>query len=232
MLQAYHFDMSQLYEDYRDEFHRDMATLESLISASSNEGEDQESKFSDADGDTLTFDPTSGVQRWRKTEDGWEREDIPDDDTTAETPQEENDPAPAWAKKLYKKIALVTHPDRTSADPRKEKLNKVFADSARAMSEGDYEKLLGYALDLDLDIMSDDVDSIPLIKKRISDIKQEITTIEGSLEWLWGESLELPDIRAGVAKVYLQGKGFTINIEDAAAMIKTLENSSAKDREG
>lgn len=231
MLQAYHFDMIQLYEEYKTEFYGDMLELEKLAGTKSQKDEEAQLESTGAQehsGDTLTLDPSDPWQKWKKTEDGWERQDDYSTQDREAEQEDEKEVIPPWAKKLYKKIALVSHPDKTFSDPRKDKLSKVFSESARAMAAGDYEKLLGYALDLDLDITSDGIDTTPLLKKRITDIKQEISSIEKSMEWLWGESMGLPDIRPGIAAMYLRGRGIALNIEELSAMINALENRDAK----
>ena len=220
MLQAYKIDISGLHEDYKTEFFRDMSFIEKQVnSAPSDDAESRESNS-----ECLKIDPGDVNQRWRKTEDGWEREDDP----SAEEPALDRDTkptAPEWAKKLYKKIALVSHPDRTLQDHRRDKLNKIFTDSAQAMGEGDFKRLLGYALDLDIDI-EDNETAVPLLTERIADLKQEIAEIERSLSWLWGESLGALDVRVKIAQSYLSSKQITLNKNDIMSIIQEIEESN------
>ena len=225
MLQSYKIDAELLYEDYRSEFYSDMSFIESKLSPQ-EKNEEAVPPESPPDIDTLKIDPSSKDQRWRKTDEGWEREDSPEEDTpSAEDPSKPA--APSWAKKLYKKIALVAHPDRTLEKDNKKRLNKIFTDSAGAMSTGDFNKLLGYALDLGIDLQDADVDHVPLITSRIESVKQELKAIEESLEWLWGESLGVSNLRKAVATTYLRKKGIDVNTDELVSIIKEMENDNA-----
>ena len=225
MLQSYKIDAELLYEDYRSEFYSDMSFIESRLKP--QEKSEETPLPEDPPGmDTLKIDPNSKEQRWRKTEEGWEREDSPENDTLP-TEDSSKPVAPAWAKKLYKKIALVSHPDRTLEKDNKKRLNKIFTDSAGAMSTGDFNKLLGYALDLGIDLQDADVDHVPLITSRIESVKKELKVIEESLEWLWGESLGVSSLRNAVATAYLKKKGVDVNTDELASIIKEMENDNA-----
>jgi len=219
MLQSYSTDMHILHEEYQSEFFRDMSFIESKLSTKEQPATDEVPSGENAP-DCLKIDPAEKTQRWKKTEDGWEKE------TTLPPSEEPLKPViPSWAKKLYKKIALVSHPDRTLQDHRRDKLNKIFTDSAQAVGEGDYKRLLGYALDLDIEI-EDVSNAALLLSERIAVLKHEISTVEGSLPWLWGESLDLPHVRAKVAHSYFSNKDISLNNEEIISIIDEIEESS------
>ena len=225
MLQSYKTDMEILYEDYKSEFFRNMTELESKCTPQEEEKPAPDEASSGAD--TLTIDPSSSEQRWRKTEDGWERDDEGSSPDESQEPEEEVDNAPAWAKKLYKKIAMLAHPDRTlnEAEARKSKLNKLFTDSAQAMSDGNWKKLLGYALELDIPV-EDGPATIPMLEERIKTLKVEIAEVQSSLEWLWGEHFGVHEVRMRIAAGFLAKKNIPMKNEDLVTIIREMEKAS------
>lgn len=222
MLQSYSTDMHVLHEEYQNEFFRDMSFIEGKLSTKDKEQPDDSSNDQEESSDCLKIDPAEKSQRWRKTEEGWEKESQPDPQSEDSFSKSE---MPDWAKRLYKKIALISHPDRTLKDHRKDKLSKIFTDCAQAVGDGDYKRLLGYALDLDIDI-EDVSDASSLLSERINSLKQEISDVEGSLTWLWGESLDLPQVRAKIALSYFSNKGVPLNNDEISSIIQEIEESS------
>ena len=231
MLQAYKLDMSLLLEDYTSEFLRDVSFIKSSIEQNVSLPDQPDEKADESDTDTLVIDPNDKVQEWKKTENGWEKThgsnakenkalDASEDLNTKPS-------APDWAKRLYKKIAMVSHPDRTSGDHREKKLGKIFRDCAQIMSEGNFNDLLGYALELDIDILDDDVDALPIMSQRVDSLKKEIEDIQKSIEWLWGECLDVPAMRLKLATNILAKEGYTVNIETLAHIMTKLEERNA-----
>jgi len=229
MLQAHRSEIRLAWEEYNAEFIKDMSTAESLVRPTEPKQKEQPADESSgsSDVDTLELDPTKSSQRWKKTGSGWE-------DESPESPlakEEKKEPPPPWAKKLYKKIALASHPDRTSADHRHESLKRIFQDSAAALSKGDFEELINFALQLDIEIEDIGVDIRPILKKRIELAAKEISEIESSLQWLWGETLGAPEVRSGVLAAYFHARGIDVNNIDLVDIIRKIEgdNASGKD---
>jgi len=94
------------------------------------------------------------------------------------------------------------------------------------MSEGEFSKLLGLALELGIPSNTTDAASIPILQNRVSDVKSEISTIEKSLEWLWGESIGVPSIRANIAQLFFSNKGIIVKIEELVSIIEQLEKDN------
>ena len=226
MLQSYKTDMEILQEDYKSEFFRDMTKLESIFSKQENEEESSSPTSEESPVDSLKLDPNASNQRWRKTEDGWESEGSESIDESLDD-QKEVDEIPTWAKRLYKKIAMLAHPDRTlnEAEARKAKLNKLFRDSAQAMNDGKWKNLLGYALELDIPV-EDGPTAIPMLEERIAGLKSEIASVQGSIEWLWGEHFGVREVRFRIAAGYLARKNIPVKNEDLMATIEEMEKAS------
>lgn len=225
MLQKYKTETSLLFDEYKKEYTSDISFLEEKLVSIKDEAEDRSPEGETED--SLRLD-SQGDQEWKKTEDGWEKTDSSNSSEESQHEPEESDKPqpPAWAKKLYRKIALISHPDRMSEDFPKEKLKKIFLETADAMSEGDFEKLLGFALELGIEEEEDDISMLPLLKKRIDDLKLEIRGIESSPEWLWGEGLGLPEIRVALAMRFFNQRGVDLNMEELADIIQEMENRS------
>ena len=93
-------------------------------------------------------------------------------------------------KKLYKKIALITHPDRhpehLSEDKRKEMID-IYNRSATAIKENDLFSLLDAASELYLDLPKLEKKDIKNIKKKCSELEKNIKDIKNTYPWVWGE---------------------------------------------
>ena len=226
MLQKYKTDASLLFDEYSKEYIRDMNYIEERISSAQTD----DSPGSSEAPDTLSLDPSVKEQHWEKTKDGWERREAegsgqdssPDEDMSIE----DKVAAPDWAKKLYRKIALITHPDRSSEEFQEEKLRKIFLETSDAMSSGDFEKLLGFALELGVQDMDADVTMVPLLQKRVVDIKSEISEMESKAEWLWGEGLGAHPMRANIARLYFTRRGIDVKTEDLLSIIEKMEKDN------
>lgn len=235
MLQKYKTDASLLFDEYVLEYARDMNFIKSYAISLEQTSDDksEESLSEDSDADTLTIDLNASQQRWKKTHDGWERldederidDDIQDEEAIVEKPQ-----IPEWAKKLYRKIALIAHPDRKSDVFQEDRLKKIFLETNDALAEGNFEKLLGFALELGVETSGNDITLVPLLVKRVNDIKSEISKMEASPEWLWGEGLGAHNMRANIARLYLTKNGIDMKIEDLVSIIQQLEKDNESEQ--
>ena len=229
MLQHLRTDLALTLDEYGKEFRTDMKRLKSLLKVQPPQAKNaamKDGQFDDPD--ALKIDLNAKEQRWRKTEDGWEREDIPEDASNENASKKLA--APEWAKKLYKKIALASHPDRTLNDHRHEKLKKIFQESAGAMEDGEFKKLLGYALELDIPTSTIGPDALPMLKERLSTLKEEIETVKQSWEWVWGESMGIIELRSQIAHAYLMSEKIDVKIQDLPDIIFQIEGEY-EDRE-
>lgn len=225
MLQRYSTDMSALYQEYEKEYFCDMVKLvdaaSALISATPTEDEKEEPSIHPHE-EVINIDPNDPNQRWRKTADGkWVRDDV-DEDLCDSSPEKIIE-TPPWARKLYKKIAMASHPDRTSRDINHEKFKEIFLKSAAAVDSGNFKELLGLALELDIDVDSEDALMIPLLESRIQEIKKDLGNVESTAEWLWGEGLGIPQMRFPLAQLYLKSKGYELKSEDIISIIAKVE---------
>jgi len=122
------------------------------------------------------------------------------------------DEAPPWAKKLYKQIALRTHPDTLGESSDKEHLSSIFQKAASIMKDGDYSALVDICMDLNISIESSDNYFIKILTDRIKNLRHKILKIEESPSWLWGESFGITDIRIEMIKSLL--KNYKLELPD------------------
>ena len=219
MLQHYNSEITLLLEDYRSEYSRDMSFFRESFPSSSLE---EPPVPDDESAETISFDPEKKEQTFRKTVDGFE--EVEEDADTR--PSQSQAHSPGWAKKLFKKIALMTHPDRVNDELMKEKLRQVFLRASKAVDEGDMDDLVGVALELNLDAGIDDEQLIPMLEGKIKKTKEEINQTETSIEWVWGEAYGLSEIRVNILLSIMKKEGFLLSKADAVAIILERENSN------
>ena len=91
--------------------------------------------------------------------------------------------APSEIKKLYRAIALKTHPDRIED----EYLNEIFRQAAQAMEDENWMLLVELCgeLGLDIDFLSDE--TCEIIEESISKNSQQIAVIKSSFSYMWAK---------------------------------------------
>ena len=133
---------------------------------------------------------------------------------------------PDWAKKLYREIAKTSHPDKNRDSQDAKKMSEIFQKASDAFSKENFSSLVDIALDLDVPV---EISNEMLLEKtvdRIKFTKKEISEIENSAAWLWGESLGLDDIRADLlSKVISKKFGTDIEREKILNVIDILNNT-------
>ena len=208
MLQHYYFEISELFEDYQHEYSRDLDFFTIKAKDFFAEPEDE----APPPEDSLQIDLTKKFQEYKKTQDGFE-----------EVNGTKKSDIPEWAKKLFKKIALMTHPDRISDDALREELQKIFLRASEALDKRNFEDLIGVAVELKLDSGLEDRALIPLLETRVRKVKEDIAIIENTAEWIWGESLGLPVVRIRILDKILKQHGYILSEEDLTALISERE---------
>lgn len=117
---------------------------------------------------------------------------------------------PQWAKKVFRKIATLTHPDKIPKNldkDIKEKFNSAYILSKPALEIGDYVKLIMIASDLGIDISSIKIDNFDKFKNKEASLQKDITSIKSSVFWAWAHSTE-PQ-KKEIIKEFLKSRGWT-----------------------
>ena len=90
-------------------------------------------------------------------------------------------------KKLWKQIALKTHPDRNGGDPE---LTEAYKTALEAWNKGEIETLIDVAVDLNIKIQDPSPEMMEALEKRASQMEEEIRKHESNVLWAWGHAAE------------------------------------------
>lgn len=105
-------------------------------------------------------------------------------------------------KKVWKTIALMTHPDRTKNDPE---MTELYLAAARAAEEGSVDEILRIAAELNIDVP----DESPVIEAKLEslagELEEKLKNLEGSVLWQWGRST--PEVRERIMDMFIKMKG-------------------------
>lgn len=112
---------------------------------------------------------------------GSDQED-PQDATRVDQPESHSVEA---FKKLWKQIALKTHPDRNGGDPE---LSKAYATALEAWNNGEVETLIDVATDLNIKVQDPTPEMIEALELRASKMEEEIRKHESNMLWAWGHA--------------------------------------------
>tara|TARA_R100000152_G_C6755293_1_gene179009 strand:- start:422 stop:1063 length:642 start_codon:yes stop_codon:yes gene_type:complete len=108
--------------------------------------------------------------------------------------------------KLFKEIAIKTHPDKISkATSPGEKAQKIdmFLDAKRSAEQGDWFKLQEIAMSLGIPIPPPTANQIKLLHSRIDEIKKKINKMVNTFAWKWND-LESNKNKDALMKQYVK----------------------------
>jgi len=101
------------------------------------------------------------------------------------------DTSPGWVKKLFRKIAMATHPDKTAI----ESLNSLYNDAAEMVESKDYQGLFKICDNLGINYEVDPETELKLNREKQEKIKKRLKEIDKNFAWIWGESYGMVDLR-------------------------------------
>ena len=117
---------------------------------------------------------------------------------------------PPWAKKLFRKIVMITHPDKVPESLNeliKDKFLSMYQKSKSLIDEGDYVGLIMIASDLNIDLSLEDIKDNKIFKKKQKDLEKKITQIKRSIYWSWTMSSDQE--RDEIIKDFIKQRGWT-----------------------
>ena len=201
-----------------------MATNASLVSMEledlTEENKEQKRQLSEDFSDEFEFlnwkQQQNEERRQKETKQQPEQEPEQDEDLKLEATKSE---IPIEIKKLYRKIALKTHPDKLEDDT----LSEIFTQATVAIEEANWMLLVELAgeLKLDLDFLSDE--TCELVEKSIQENEAQIKTIRNSFSFMWANQKTEKDRELFTLLFYKQ---FKINADEFSAWLK--ENKGRK----
>lgn len=112
------------------------------------------------------------------------------------------DDRPEEMRKLWKSIAVATHPDKTGGDAD---MTETYKRASRAWEDKKYEELISIAMDLGIQTEETDDSSVVLLSMRSDQIQDRISKIESSVLWQWRQAPQ--DRKDAIIKIYLASKG-------------------------
>lgn len=105
---------------------------------------------------------------------------------------------PEAMKKLWKAVAMATHPDRTGGD---ERLTQLYKKASNAWNLGLFEDLLDVALEVHVNLPDPDPAMFAALTARAKTLSSRVISAEASVLWMWGNA---PDEKKdSVMQMYL-----------------------------
>ena len=143
----------------------------------------------------------------------------PDDDEQLRRDVENHSSAaPSWMKKLYKQIAMKTHPDRIAhqnlSPYEKAEYKRLFDTAKHAIREARGGDLVYAAEALGIDPDISPSMRISLLVARGEKMKAEITSIYKKPSWVWGESDGNIEVRKKMLSSFCQVYGLKLPSAD------------------
>ena len=158
-------------------------------------------------------------------------ENLDSQNTTVSVPKEEIEKekqvVAKWAKTLYKKIVLATHPDKTmhlDLPLLVKKFNKYYKTTVSDYAAGQYDSLLFIGYELGIEIPSEKISEhiVPKNKK----LSQEIENKKKSIAYQW-QKIPAKD-KNEVLENYLKSLGYIFDKKDIEATIERVRRIKRK----
>ena len=101
--------------------------------------------------------------------------------------------APPWAKKAYRKIVQLTHPDKVNmdaniSDAQKERLCSLYIEASEAFKSEKWSELLEVAAELDVEVDAEPKMMEEALESKIKELTDSISKTQGTIAWAWGNS--------------------------------------------
>jgi len=134
---------------------------------------------------------------------------------------------PGWAKKLYRSIALVTHPDKTGFIPVesvREKFGKYYQIAIDSYEDEEYENLL--FIGNDLGIEPEDKSVYDIIEPKLKITLEEIERIKRTNAFQWAGIAK--DKKVETLETYLKNMGFVFTRERVEEVVEEVKKNKRK----
>lgn len=113
-------------------------------------------------------------------------------DFESKSAKSENAATPGWVKKLYKKLALATHPDKISrmdiSKSDKLRRQEIFKLASSFLDSKDYDSLMEFAGELGIEFEVEEEGQVEIIKSSLKKLDSNISSLKNQVAWSWGES--------------------------------------------
>lgn len=117
----------------------------------------------------------------------------PDESADGTEAPDDGSPAPAWAKKALRLIAMRTHPDRVAQrddldEWQRDRLTSLYREANEAYESGSYVALAEIAAELEIDAGIPEEELEQGLEGRISTVREELAAAQKTISWAWGIS--------------------------------------------
>lgn len=138
------------------------------------------------------------------------------------------EPVPAWAKKLYRKIATLTHPDRGIVNGLSEKElednSSLIRSANTAMNDRKWGMLIDIAAALEIaEDLTKNEDFLLLARNRELELDAQISEHKNSFFWHWLQSEKDDATRVRMINAYMESAGY--DPVEADVIIETLRET-------
>lgn len=90
-------------------------------------------------------------------------------------------------KELYREIVMATHPDKLNGLSERdiEEKTKLYQEAVQGKEDGDFNKILKVALELEIDFKKINPDIVDRIEEEINLLDKKIKDIKNDVMWKW-----------------------------------------------
>ena len=183
------FETKEIYDDAERDFFANIKTIQAELNV-------YDSDFDE------NYQPLAGEEK------ATDKNKLADDTSDESVPSESVINHPAWAKALYRKITVKTHPDKLLSEDsdEKERKVKIYNEAAVSYAEGDYVFLVMIAIDLKIAI-PDNEEIIDILNKKCREYSKDTAGLKSSLFWIWYHSDESQ--KQEILRRFVKEKGWT-----------------------
>ena len=197
--------------EYDSEFKEVVTKLQLKLGMISEDDSKSHPKKDDKDAVSTHADDACKKKKNKESADDQQKEQ---DETEEEIRREVDDlskTAPPWMKRVYKQVAMETHPDRVKFRDdlsvfEKSDRKRYFESARSALQIQDGATLLSIAELLQIEADVDPGMRLSMLTSKSNRLKVQLAKITRSPGWVWGESFGRKDIRKkllqGYCKIY------------------------------
>lgn len=111
--------------------------------------------------------------------------------------------APSWAKKAYRQVVQLTHPDKLNqneelTDAQRDRMCSLYMEATEAFKTGKWHELLEVVAELDIDVEADPKMMEEAFSSKIKELTEATSKVQSSVAWVWGNSFGDMDKRVNI----------------------------------
>ena len=129
--------------------------------------------------------------------------------------------APEWLRKIFRKIAQKTHPDKTSDDF----LNEIYREALEYVEKEDIQEIFNICDTLNIDYDIDPEYELEINKEKQENIRKRLSEIDKSPAWIWGESYGSLDFRVNFLISILPHYGIEFTEKEVKEVVSKLSEN-------